>query len=73
MICRTWDDNGNAASYAYVADDGQGVLRSQANEMNRTEAVRATQRYVSVVSYGNTQPYFPVWSETGPETPFPSE
>jgi len=73
LICRSWDDKGNAAMYTYVADDNQGINLSQANEGNRTEAVRTTERYLSLVCYGNTQPYLPVWSEEGPETSVPSE
>jgi hypothetical protein len=73
MICRTWDDTGNVATYAYVPDDGQGVDLTQANEGNRTAAVRATQRYLSLVCYGNTQPYLPVWNAEGPATPLPPD
>jgi hypothetical protein len=57
---------GNAATYAYVANDNQGVNRSQANEGNRSEDVRATERYLSLVCYGNTQPYLPLWVNRGP-------
>ncbi len=71
--CRSWDDKGNVAVYHYVAEDNQGISQGQANEANRSSADRATQRYLSSVYYGNTQPYLPVWSETGPETPLPAE
>jgi hypothetical protein len=73
LICRSWDDKGNVATYTYVADDSQGVDLSQANEATRTDAVRATQRYLSLACYSNTQPYFPVWNEQGPERSVPTE
>lgn len=73
LISRSWDDNGNVAIYEYLPDDNQGINRSQANEANRTDAVRATQRYLSLVSYGNTEPYLPKWTETGPETALPAD
>jgi RHS repeat-associated protein len=73
LICRSWDDKGNAAIYTYLADDNQAIDRSQANEANRTDAVRATQRYLSSVCYGNAQPYLPVWDEKDPETSLPAD
>lgn len=72
LICRTFDDKGNIAIYKYVADNGVGVDRSLAHEANRTDAVRATQRYLQTIRYGNTLPYFPDWSELGPETALPN-
>jgi len=73
MICRAWDDTGNVATYTYAAEDNQGINLAQANEANRTDAVRATQRYLSLVCYGNAQPYFPLWNEQIPATPLPSD
>lgn len=49
LICRSWDDNGNARVYEYVPENSQGVNRAQAKEANRTNAVRGTQRYLSGV------------------------
>jgi RHS repeat-associated protein len=73
LICRSWDDKGNVTIYEYVPDDSQGINRAQANEANRTDAVRSTQRYLSLVCYGNTAPYFPQWTEKGHETPLPTD
>jgi RHS repeat-associated protein len=73
MICRSWDDRGNVATYSYVAEDSQGIVLRQAHEANRTDRVRATERYLSLVCYGNTKTYLPVWSENGQETPLPAE
>ena len=73
MICRSWDDTGNVAFYSYVPDDDQGIDLTQANEGNRTAAVRGTQRYLSLVCYGNTQPYLPVWNAESAATPLPPD
>jgi RHS repeat-associated protein len=73
LICRSWDDNGNLAIYEYVPDDSQGIHLAQANEANRTNVVRGTQRYLSVVSYGNATPYWPQWGPTDLETAVPSD
>ena len=70
--CRSWDDKGNAAIYAYVAEDGIGVDRSQAHEVNRTAARRGAQGYLKSISYGNVEPYFPDWSEVGNQAAWPS-
>src|SRR6266851_3339265 len=72
-ICRTFDDKGNIALYTYVAEDSAGVERFRAHEANRTDAVRATQCYLTSVRYGNVAPYFPDWSEDAPETPLPND
>ena len=73
LICRTWDDKGNVTVYDYVADDNTGVDLSQTHEANRTTAIRATQRYLRSIRYGNLQPYLPVWSSDGKETPLPTD
>jgi RHS repeat-associated protein len=73
FICRSWDDVGNVAIYGYVPDDNQGIDLTQAHEANRTTAVRTTQRYLSLLCYGNTEPYFPVWSPAASDTPLPSD
>jgi RHS repeat-associated protein len=73
MICRSWDDKGNAAVYSYVAEDGQGVNLAAAHESNRAAAARATQRYLSLVEYANTEPYLPVWDEEDAETSLPAD
>jgi RHS repeat-associated protein len=73
LLCRTFDGKGNIAHYSYVADDSVGVDRSLAHETNRTDAVRATQRYLQAIRYGNVQPYFADGSAEGAEPPLPSE
>ena len=73
LLCRTFDGKGNIAHYSYVAEDSVGVDRSLAHETNRTDAVRATQRYLQVIRYGNIQPYFAGGSELGAEPPLPTE
>jgi RHS repeat-associated protein len=53
LISRTWDDKGNAIVYEYVTDNGAGVDTAAAHERNRTDATRATNRYLKRVRYGN--------------------
>jgi RHS repeat-associated protein len=71
-ICQSWDDKGNAASYAYNAEDGTGVDAAAACEANRTAATRAAQVYLAAIRYGNVQPYFPDYSATAPVA-FPAD
>ncbi len=71
LICRTWDDKGNISTYSYAADDGRLIDLTQNHERNRTERVRATQRYLKEIRYGGTEPYFPTWGADGAETPLP--
>ena len=72
LICRTWDDKGNLTVYDYLADDSRGVDLGRPHEANRTEPVRAAQRYLKTVRYANTEPYFPGWGQAGAETPLPA-
>ena len=58
-ICQSWDDKGNAASYAYTAEDSAGIDAGAAHEVNRTAQTRAAQIYLTAIRYGNVQPYFP--------------
>lgn len=71
-ICRSWDDKGNIVLYEYLPENGTGVDYAQAHEAQRTDAVRATQRYLKTIRYGNAQPYFPAWAADGAETPLPT-
>jgi RHS repeat-associated protein len=59
LISEIYDDKGNVASYRYKSEDSAGVDLTQANERNRTDAIRSTQRYVKYIYYGNRTPYFP--------------
>ena len=51
LISASYDDKGNAISYAYVPEDGTNVDRSLASERNRD---RTANRYLKRVTYGNT-------------------
>ncbi len=73
LICRSFDDNGNMIGYDYAAEDGAGIDRSQAHEANRTDPMRAAQRYLKRIRYGNAQPWFADWSAGGNEPPLPAE
>jgi RHS repeat-associated protein len=56
LICASYDDKGNAIVYEYVPEDSRGVDLSLANEGNRTDAVRGTNRYLRRIKYGNCKP-----------------
>lgn len=73
LMCRTWDDRGNLTTYEYQADDSRGVDVTAAHEANRSEPVRATQRYLKTVRYGNVSPYTADWTSDGVETPLPTD
>ena len=73
LICRVFDAKGNVTVYSYVAEDSQGIDRSQAHEANRIDTSRGVQRYLKSIRYGNVQPYFPDWSAEGPEPALPAD
>ena len=54
LISSSFDDRGNAIAYEYAREDERGVDLAQANERNR---VRAANRYLKRVKYGNHQPF----------------
>jgi RHS repeat-associated protein len=66
LISETYDDKGNACSYVYKAEDSTGVDTSQANERNRTDATRATNRYLKRALWNNRTPYLPDLSAAAP-------
>ncbi|HEY6315369.1 MAG TPA: SpvB/TcaC N-terminal domain-containing protein [Streptosporangiaceae bacterium] len=72
LICRSWDDKGNAAIYSYVAEDSAGIDQADAHEANRTGQTRAAQTYLQTIQYGNVHSYFPDWT-AAQETPFPTD
>jgi RHS repeat-associated protein len=53
LICESYDDKGNAIVYDYVAENEKGIDISQANECHR---LRAANRYLKRILYGNRQP-----------------
>jgi RHS repeat-associated protein len=54
LICRSYDDKGNAIAYEYVSEDSRKVDTAQAHERNRTDRTREANRYLKRVKYGNT-------------------
>ena len=52
VICRSFDDRGNAIIYEYAAENGDGVDLTRPNERNRS---RTSNRYVKRIKYGNRQ------------------
>ncbi len=73
LISRTHDDKGNVMVYDYVADDSQGIAVTQANERNRDQGARGTNRYPQRVRYGNRTPYFPEYDPAKTSPPLPSD
>lgn len=59
LICESYDDKGNVISYEYKSEDSNGINLFQANERNRNNSSRSTQRYLKRIKYGNITPYFP--------------
>src|SRR5207249_3080082 len=63
LICRSYDDKGNAIVYEYQGEDSQRIfedLKGQfvawAHERNRSEAGRSANRYLKRIKYGNRRP-----------------
>jgi RHS repeat-associated protein len=56
-ICQSYDDKGNVILYSYKAENSAGVDLAQANETNRTDAIRGTNRYLKRIRYGNRISY----------------
>nr|WP_304750967.1 SpvB/TcaC N-terminal domain-containing protein [Rhodoferax sp.] len=53
LVCRSYDDRGNAIEYEYAAEGGDGVDISRLNERFRS---RSANRYLKRVRYGNRKP-----------------
>ena len=53
LVCRSYDDRGNAIEYEYAAECGDGVDISRPNERFRS---RSANRYLKRVRYGNRKP-----------------
>ncbi|KAK6511381.1 hypothetical protein TWF481_000298 [Arthrobotrys musiformis] len=56
LICQTYDDKGNSIVYEYKAEDTTGIVSAQANEHNRTDNSRSSNRYLKTIKYGNRTP-----------------
>jgi RHS repeat-associated protein len=53
LICRSFDDKGNAIVYDYAEENGEGVDLDLANERHRE---RSANRYLRRIRYGNRVP-----------------
>lgn len=53
LLCRSEDGRGNAISYEYLAENGDGVDVSQAHERHRDPADRSANRHLKRIRYGN--------------------
>jgi RHS repeat-associated protein len=55
-ICESYDDKGNAIVYGYKAENSEGVDTSLANEKNRSDTTRSSNRLLKRIRYGNRVP-----------------
>jgi hypothetical protein len=56
LLAEQFDTYGNAIIYRYKEEDSKDVNLDQANERNRSDKTRSSNRYLSVVRYGNKTP-----------------
>ncbi len=56
LICESYDDKGNAIYYEYAPENSAGIDLSQANEGNRKDKSRSSNRYLKRIKYGNKAP-----------------
>ncbi len=75
LICQSHDDKGNVIQYGYKAENSTRIFENalgqdapRACERNRSPLLRAAQRYLKRVRYGNIKPYFPTLT---PDAPWP--
>jgi len=54
LICRSFDDRGNAILYDYAEENGEGVDLNLANERHRE---RSANRHLQRIRYGNRVPF----------------
>jgi RHS repeat-associated protein len=73
LVCRSFDGKGNIIQYKYAREDGAELDTRPLHETNRGDAERHAQSYLKRIQYGNVRPYFADWSETGQETPLPTD
>ena len=66
LISESYDDKGNVIVYGYKREDSASVDQGQANEGNRTDLTRKSNRYLKRIRYGNHKPYLPKLLETSP-------
>ena len=53
LICRSYDDKGNAVVYDYVAENDRGVYLDRPSEQHRS---RTANRFIKRIRYGNREP-----------------
>jgi RHS repeat-associated protein len=53
LLCSSEDSLGNAISYEYLEENGDGVDLAQAHERHRTPQSRSANRYLERIRYGN--------------------
>src|SRR5262249_5579336 len=70
LICQSYDDKGNAIVYGYAGENSDNVNLALPQESNRggvDSKLRATQRYLKRIKYGNRTPNRDTdWNATDP-------
>ncbi len=72
LICKSYDDKGNALAYSYVSENSDGVDFRAPSEANRTDIGRSANRYLKRIEYGNTTSILSA-DEKGHVSPFGPE
>ena len=55
LLCKSWNDKGNAIHYRYAPENSAGVDLSLASEVNRSDLSRSSNRHLKRILYGNKQ------------------
>jgi RHS repeat-associated protein len=56
LISQSQDDKGDAVVYSYAAENSSNIDLTAVNERNRSADRRSSNRYLTRILYGNTQP-----------------
>jgi RHS repeat-associated protein len=64
LICESYDDKGNVMAYRYKEENSDSLDLCQANERNRTDQTRSTNRYLKHILYGTHKPFYPSLNES---------
>ena len=73
LICESYDDKGNVIAYHYDKEDSIKIDTLLVHERNRNDKSRSANRYIKRITYGNTNPYYPVLTENKPWPTLPGD
>jgi RHS repeat-associated protein len=69
LICKSWNDKGNAMHYRYVAENSDNVDVLSASEANRSDLSRSSNRHLKRILYGNKRSLLADGNEISPLGP----